>query len=109
MQEVQLDAQTLCGGVLTRHILNGIEDIKERVVENDQDHGDGTITIVVKVSVDGGGLGYRLSVPEPKIKKPALKTTGQIVRENGGVLVVDIDEDEDGNQALPFRKEVKRG
>ena len=102
MTEVQLDAHTLCGDALTRHLLDGIEEIRGRVIDNGQDSAQGTITITIRVAVDGGGAGLRLSVSEPKIKKPALKTTGQIVRFAGGVPVVDIDEDSAGNQRLPF-------
>lgn len=102
MKEYQLDAQTLCDDVLSRHVLDGLEEIRNRVIDNGADSGSGSITITIKVNIDGGGEGARLAVPEPKIKKPALKTTGQIVRFKGGVPVVDIDEDSHGNQRLPF-------
>lgn len=103
MKEYQLDAQTLCDDVLSKHVLDGLEEIRGRVIVNGSDSGSGSITITIKVSIDGRGAGARLSVPEPKIKKPALKTTGQIVRFKGGVPVVDINEDSHGNQRIPFK------
>ena len=108
MKEYQLDAQTLCGDVLTRHIQEGVDEIRNRVIDNGSDSGSGAITITIKVNIDGGGEGARISVPEPKVKKPALKTTGQIVRFKGGVPVVDLAEDGDGNRQLPFKLVVEK-
>jgi hypothetical protein len=102
VKEHQLNAETLCNGVLTRHIQEGFDEIRNRVIENGSDCGDGTITIVIKVGIHASGEGARTTVLEPKIKKPALKSVGQIVRFNSGVAVVDRDEDSEGNQRLPF-------
>jgi hypothetical protein len=107
MKEYQLDAETLCNGVLTRHIQEGFDEIRNRVIDNGSDCGDGTITIVIKVGIHASGEGARTTVLEPKIKKPALKSIGQIVRFNGGIPVVDIDEDTHGNQRLPLNLVLK--
>ena len=102
MKQKNLDADTLCSGALHVHINNAIGEIRDRVIFNENGRGKGKIVLTIDVDIEDDGYSARVSLKEPKVTKPALRAKGQIVRFIDETPVVDVDEDEDGNQRLPF-------
>ena len=102
-KEVELDAATLCNGRLHEYIQEGFDMARNRVIANKAGTGKATITLMIELEFDDEDSA-RVSVREPKITLPKLRTTGQIVRFDGGIPVVDLVEIDVKNRQLPLRE-----
>ena len=107
--EVLLDGDNFCKGRVTAILRDSLEEIAERIAENGDVSGAGTVTIKVAFSVDVEAGTVRASVAEPKVTKPKAKSEGQIIRLGSGGPTVDLEEDGVGNRSLPFTMVVSKG